>query len=315
MCPGRREPAALERRLGPHLEALYRLAWRLGGEGAEQRLLQHLEDRARRGELAATAEPARRLAQHLLAEQGGEPAPAADTPTPRFLSRPPEHTTVRAALDGLAPGDALRLRLHHGDDYPVETLAGLFDTDEAGVRHELAAARHRLRAALAATPVSAAPTGCRPVRERLDGWLAGELDAATADTVGEHLSHCADCRAVTAAEQGLRRQLSHQPVPPPDPDFQARARAALNPPPRLGWLRLYGEHGWRRFTVPVLVAAVLAGLFVLWVVAQSASQPSPRSSTPTPTVTEDGRIIAPGGMNRDRSRDRHSREPAEEGGE
>jgi predicted anti-sigma-YlaC factor YlaD len=141
--------------------------------------------------------------------------------------------------------------------------------------------------------------------------LAGELDGGTTDAVGEHLSHCADCRAVTAAEQGLRRHLGRLPVPPPSPGFQERARAALNPPSRLGWLRLHGEHGWRRFTVPVLVAAVLLGLFILWMVGLSASQPESRSDAPIPVVTEDGRIVVPGGMNRERSRERQRRAPTE----
>ncbi len=299
------------RRLGPGLDALYRLDWRLGGDGAEERLLEFLTDRALREELAAEADPARSLARRLMIEGAGAPSALPDSPTPLHLIRSPEHTAVLTALEGLAADEALQLRLVHGDDFSPEDLARLFDEDETTTRARLAAARNRLRAGLAARPVPKAPDSCRPVLERLDGWLAGELDGATADTIGEHLSLCDDCRAVTAAEQGLRRQLAHQPVPPPSPGFQERARSALDPPPRLGWLRLHGEHGWRRFTVPALVAAALLGLFILWVVGQSAGQPESRSTTPTPVITEDGRIIAPGTMNRDRSRERQRRVPAE----
>jgi hypothetical protein len=58
---------------------------------------------------------------------------------------------------------------------------------------------------------------CEEVRERLDAWVAGELDAGEAALVEAHLASCAACRDEEAAWRDLRARTAALPrsIEPP----------------------------------------------------------------------------------------------------
>lgn len=98
-------------------------------------------------------------------------------------------------------------------------------------------------------------TGCDPIRERLDRFVAGSLPAAERREVDDHLAGCAECRADVEAARflagpvaGLRREIA----PPADLWTGIAPRLARGP---------------RRLSVPLWVVAAAA---ILLVVATSA---------------------------------------------
>ena len=309
--PFHQQPSPLERRLGPRLEALYRLAWRLEGDpGRAEAALECRLGRPGRRRLAGEPDPALSLARFLLRDaaislpehEGGEGAAITVA-----LGTPIELSALEAALAALSPGERLLLLLHHADGDTPEQLAGLFECEPETVRRLLSRGRDALRRQLPGEAPPPASSECPAARARLDGWLEGALDPAEAEGVGHHLSVCSACRHLVRGEQALRHALGRRIPPPPPPGFQGRMRDLLTPGPRLPWLRLHGTCGWRRYSLPLAGAALLLLLFILWVVAQSAGQqPSPRSSHQGPVVTEDGRIVAPG-TSRERERIRAPR--------
>lgn len=60
---------------------------------------------------------------------------------------------------------------------------------------------------------------CESIRDQLDGYLAGTLDARSADDVRGHLEHCAECRADEAAARFLAPRVVTLPriLPPARP--------------------------------------------------------------------------------------------------
>jgi anti-sigma factor RsiW len=48
---------------------------------------------------------------------------------------------------------------------------------------------------------------CTRMRQVLDAWIDGELDAATAGEIDQHLAQCAGCRALKGERDALRREI------------------------------------------------------------------------------------------------------------
>ena len=48
---------------------------------------------------------------------------------------------------------------------------------------------------------------CTRMRQVLDAWIDGELDAATSSEIDAHLGECPDCRALKGERDALRREI------------------------------------------------------------------------------------------------------------
>jgi hypothetical protein len=101
-------------------------------------------------------------------------------------------------------------------------------------------------------------------RERVTGFVDGELEPEAAAAVAAHLETCAGCRAQAEAERELRARLRGLPIPPLPAGLEARVRAR----PRRGVPAV------ARWALP-LAAALVAGLwarghapFVAWELAR-----------------------------------------------
>src|SRR5580700_10762845 len=93
--------------------------------------------------------------------------------------------------------------------------------------------------------------------EKLDAYLDGELSAAEARALGEHLKGCAACAAesLSRVQQKRALQAAGQRFTP-DPAFRARIQQSVAPTPRR----------WSRFWVPALATAavlLIAAVFPL----------------------------------------------------
>ena len=68
---------------------------------------------------------------------------------------------------------------------------------------------------------------CTQIKEKLDDYMDGTLDAAEIAMLDEHVDSCDTCRTTFDAEQNLRGLLRDYPVPTPDSIYfdQAIARA------------------------------------------------------------------------------------------
>jgi anti-sigma factor RsiW len=96
--------------------------------------------------------------------------------------------------------------------------------------------------------------GCDTWTEKLDAYLEGELPAAEARALGEHLLGCAACAAESLSRVQLKRtvQAAGQRFTP-DPAFRARVQKSIAP---------RNSAGWNRFWFPAL-----AGVAVLLIAA------------------------------------------------
>lgn len=68
---------------------------------------------------------------------------------------------------------------------------------------------------------------CTQIKEKLDDYMDGTLDAAEIAMLNEHADSCDTCRTAVEAEQNLRGLLKEYPVSAPDTAYfdQALARA------------------------------------------------------------------------------------------
>jgi anti-sigma factor RsiW len=81
---------------------------------------------------------------------------------------------------------------------------------------------------------------CDSWAEKLDAYLDGELPAAEARALGEHLRGCAGCAAESLSRVQLKRtvQAAGQRFTP-DPAFRARIQKSIAPRRPAGWNRLW----------------------------------------------------------------------------
>jgi len=133
---------------------------------------------------------------------------------------------------------------------------------------------------------------CQELDARLDDWIDGALDTASAAAVESHLAGCAACRG---AERKLRQVLAHAAAlpraiaPPRDlwPGLERRIER------RAGWAWLAG---WRQPLVLAAAAVVVAGVAaVLWHTQAPAPAPVveiPVASPRLENVSLDGPAVA-----------------------
>ena len=106
---------------------------------------------------------------------------------------------------------------------------------------------------------------CTRMRQVLDAWIDGELDAATAVEIEQHLAQCPSCLALKGERDALRAQLRAQ-VPRYDAPAALRSAvlqrldevpAAARPSPRSRhWLHTAA------FASVAAIAGLLAGLWI-----------------------------------------------------
>ncbi|HKJ70711.1 MAG TPA: zf-HC2 domain-containing protein [Gammaproteobacteria bacterium] len=97
---------------------------------------------------------------------------------------------------------------------------------------------------------------CTRIRNRLDDYLDGQLEAAASTAVAGHLAECAECAERFREEEALRQALRDLPVPPPSGDLLAAARREADRRER--GRRLWGAGGLG--VAAALLLAVAVGL-------------------------------------------------------
>ena len=95
---------------------------------------------------------------------------------------------------------------------------------------------------------------CESIRDQLDAYLAGTLDARSADEVRRHLDHCDECRAGEAAARFLTPRVAALPrsLPPARPLWEGiesrlaprRSRRAVPWLPLAAMLAVIVGAGW-----------------------------------------------------------------------
>jgi anti-sigma factor RsiW len=89
---------------------------------------------------------------------------------------------------------------------------------------------------------------CETWTEKLDAYLDGELPAAEARAVGEHLRRCADCAAESLSRVQQKRAVQAAGKRfTPDPAFRARIQKSI---------ATRKSAGWNRFWFPALAGAM-----------------------------------------------------------
>src|SRR5262245_7783395 len=96
---------------------------------------------------------------------------------------------------------------------------------------------------------------CSQARDRLPGLLYGDLPAAEAAAVEDHLAGCPACRNEHAALRGVRRALDALPAPPVEVDLPRLYRAEAD-------RRARQLRRWRRAAVALAGAAAVLLLVV-----------------------------------------------------
>lgn len=104
--------------------------------------------------------------------------------------------------------------------------------------------------------------------EDLSAYLDGELDAAAARHVEEHLAGCAECASLLSELRRLDETAAREAVPPVPEDLAARISRRIAPAPVVE-MRPASRRRFR-FTMPVAAAASLAAvalISILWYTA------------------------------------------------
>ncbi|MCG0240061.1 MAG: zf-HC2 domain-containing protein [Firmicutes bacterium] len=134
---------------------------------------------------------------------------------------------------------------------------------------------------------------CEGVRERLSGYIDGELDDLSFHQVRSHLQRCPACAAEEAQLRSLvalLRQVARATEVPVPSDFRSRLRSRLLqlPPPLAQTARPPGAARWRRWGLPAAAAAAVAAGFTLLVgpgaLRAPAGDPGARAPVATPAV-------------------------------
>ncbi|MBI5201282.1 MAG: zf-HC2 domain-containing protein [Elusimicrobia bacterium] len=132
------------------------------------------------------------------------------------------------------------------------------------------------------------------IRERLHEYADGELDAAAAAAVAEHLAECSECRAVLDAWKRLSQNL-FQALPAPEEAFVGRVMARIAEE-ELELDRAPSSGGW--WLVPAFAAAAVVSL--MWWPGQTSAAEDPLSDetawelSAQPTQAEDVLDVAAG---------------------
>ncbi len=98
---------------------------------------------------------------------------------------------------------------------------------------------------------------CAKIKRRLSAYLDGELDAATAEMVTDHLRRCTNCSAEAERLQRAYYLLGEGSELPADPFFVTRLRARLSAADGGTISSTLQRWTWRL----VMPAAVVVGLF------------------------------------------------------
>jgi anti-sigma factor (TIGR02949 family) len=106
---------------------------------------------------------------------------------------------------------------------------------------------------------------CTRMRQVLDAWIDGELDAATAGEIKQHLEQCPACLALKGERDALRRQIRAEA-----PYYEAPAAMRSAILERLGEAPAPARaspqrHGWLSMAALAGVAALAGLLAGLWI--------------------------------------------------
>ena len=130
--------------------------------------------------------------------------------------------------------------------------------------------------------------------ESIIPYLDGRVSAAERETLGAHLSVCAECRERVEELRALMSAMAEWTLEPPSPAFDAalRARLAEETGPGSGWLVLRPVYG-----AGLAAAVVLASAVALWPPATVEAPPLPQppgvAVAPQPS-RQPGPTAAPG---------------------
>jgi anti-sigma factor RsiW len=116
---------------------------------------------------------------------------------------------------------------------------------------------------------------CTHCHELIHGYLDNELDTATAATVAEHLSGCADCKRLHDEAKLLIASVKAQAPYYPAPDALTRSVFATIPSQTSSAKRFWDllRNPSRHWLAPAFSAIALAMALVLYIATPSSEQP------------------------------------------
>ncbi len=126
---------------------------------------------------------------------------------------------------------------------------------------------------------------CKDITEKLDDYMDGGLDQATAEAISSHAESCETCRAVIERERELRGLLRDYPMPQAQAGFydQALVHAARKGG---GWQRINNQRLRYRWLLTGFGSAVAAGLAAWLVFGMLLNTPqTPDAGASIPGVT------------------------------
>lgn len=119
------------------------------------------------------------------------------------------------------------------------------------------------------------PPTCTWVRDRIEGFVEGDLGDAERTAVARHASACSECEREISLSRSIRAELRAMPVFAVPPAVVERAQAAVARAPseragaRAGWRTLAGgRFGAARWAM--IGAAVAAAAWLAWLVPARA---------------------------------------------
>jgi len=144
---------------------------------------------------------------------------------------------------------------------------------------------------------------CEGVRERLSGYIDGELDELSFHQVRSHLQRCPACAAEEAQLRdlvALLRQVARETEVPVPSDFRSQLRSRLLqlPPPLARKALTPVAPRWRRWGLPAAAAAAVAAGFTLLIgpgaARPPAGDPGARAPVATPASPAQGPVALHG---------------------
>jgi RNA polymerase sigma factor (sigma-70 family) len=140
----------------------------------------------------------------------------------QVIARAEREDEMRAALARLPLPERSALALHDGEGFATSEVAQMLNCSEAAAYKRIQRGRFRL-AGILDLPGEARrpPLSCRSARRSASAYLDGELPAARAREVEEHLQACQHCPPVMQAIIGIRNALGQTPSRPlPEPTLK-----------------------------------------------------------------------------------------------
>jgi RNA polymerase sigma factor (sigma-70 family) len=130
----------------------------------------------------------------------------------QVITRAEREDELRAALARLPLPERSALALHDGEGFSASEIAQMLNCSEAAAHKRIQRGRFRL-AGILDLPHEAPrpPLSCRSARRSASAYLDGELPAARAREVEEHLKDCQHCPPVMQAIVGIRGALGQAP--------------------------------------------------------------------------------------------------------